>query len=361
MKTTNRPHHRRLTVGLAAASTVGLGFALGAPALAATSSGYVALGDSYSSGTGTRSYLPDGTQCQRSTYAYPAIDAASLGLSLSFRACSGATVADVTNTQLAAVSTDTGYVTISVGGNDIGFSSVISTCALPSWISNCNRAVDGAQATITNVLPARLSTLYGTIRAKAPGAKVIVVGYPRLFNGDDCNAFTWFSSSEEARLNQTADLLNARTSAAASATGFTFVNPTSAFTGHAVCDQPEWLNGLSYPITESFHPNRSGHADGYAPLTHPAFALPVALGSDAVAAQVGRQAASLTREAARWSRVDQTVAPKPFVKPDLTTPRARAAARAAGVDMSSRASIDRADRVFQARQDAARAAETAHP
>jgi hypothetical protein len=45
------------------------------PAQAAAPS-YVALGDSYSSGTGTRSYIADGTSCQRSTYAYPSLLAA---------------------------------------------------------------------------------------------------------------------------------------------------------------------------------------------------------------------------------------------------------------------------------------------
>ncbi|OFE15358.1 hydrolase [Humibacillus sp. DSM 29435] len=353
MKTID-PHRRSLlTMGLAALTATGLGLTLGPAAVASSGTGYVALGDSYSSGTGTRAYIADGTSCQRSTYAYPAIDAASLGLSLTFRACSGATVADVTNTQLSALTVDTGYVTISVGGNDAGFSSVLTTCALPSWLSNCNRAVDQAQATINTIVPGRLSSLYSAIRARAPHAKVIVVGYPRIFNGADCNALTWFSRSEESRLNTTADLLNGRTASAAAAAGFTFVNPTSAFTGHAVCDRVEWLNGLSYPVTESYHPNRTGHANGLVPLTQPVFGLPVALGRASAAAEARSSARSLARDARRWAAADRTVTPKPFVAPDLTTPRAKAAARAAGVDLSSRASIDRADRAFQAKQDAA--------
>ena len=72
------------------------------PASAAAPS-YVALGDSYSSGTGTRSYISDGTSCQRSTYAYPSLIAAARGYALNFRACSGAKIADVTNTQLSAL------------------------------------------------------------------------------------------------------------------------------------------------------------------------------------------------------------------------------------------------------------------
>ena len=47
--------------------------------------------------------------------------------------------------------------------------------------------------------------------------RITVVGYPRIFNGSDCNALTWFSPSEETRLNQTADLINATTAAVAAA------------------------------------------------------------------------------------------------------------------------------------------------
>lgn len=242
--------------------------ALQAPAVAAAPS-YVALGDSYSSGVGTRSYISDGTSCQRSTYAYPSLVAAARGYALTFKACSGAKVADVTNTQLSALTTSTSYVTISVGGNDAGFSGVITECAQPWWSSNCNAAIDTAQAFINNTLPGRLSTLYASIRSKAPNAKVVVVGYPRIFNGEDCNAGTWFSPDEETRLNATADLLNSKTSAQAGAKGFAFANPTSKFVGHAVCDSVEWLNGLSSPISESYHPNKTGQASGYTPVVSP--------------------------------------------------------------------------------------------
>ena len=96
-----------------------------------------------------------------------------------------------------------------------------------------------------------------------------VVGYPRIFNGEDCNLLTWFSPTEESRLNATADLINSTTAARAAAAGFAFANPTSRFVGHAVCDSPEWLNGLSNPIVESYHPNRTGHASGYTPTVSP--------------------------------------------------------------------------------------------
>ena len=229
---------------------------------------YVALGDSYSSGTGTRTYYDSG--CQRSVYAYPyLLHNAHPSWTFVQAACSGAKTGDVINTQSVSLTSDTNWVSYTIGGNDAGFSSVITECAQPSWSSNCNGAIDQAQAYINNTLPASVRTLYASIRSRAASAKVVVVGYPRIFNGEDCNAATWFSPAEETRLNATADLINSKTAAQASAKGFSFANPTSRFVGHAVCDDPEWLNGLSNPISESYHPNKAGHSSGYTPVVSP--------------------------------------------------------------------------------------------
>jgi lysophospholipase L1-like esterase len=236
-------HHAAAGILTAAATFAGV--VLGSGPAQAAASDYVALGDSYASGVGTRSYLPDSGSCQRSTYAYPYIDAGRIGANLKFQACSGARVADVSNNQLGPLSSGIELVTVQVGGNDAGFSSVITECA-------------NAQNIINNTLPGRLNALYSTIRSRASAARVTVVGYPRLFNGEDCNAGTFFSSAEMTRLNATADLLNSKIAARASAAGFAFVNPTSAFIGHAVCGDPEWINGLSNPVSESYHPNRTG-------------------------------------------------------------------------------------------------------
>ncbi|WP_370248385.1 SGNH/GDSL hydrolase family protein [Nocardioides sp.] len=266
-----RPSRPSVLVGAVLAPTLALLLALVAPVAPARAAGpsYVALGDSYSSGVGTRSYLDDGTSCQRSTYAYPRLIAAAKGYSLNFQACSGATTGTVTSRQLGALSSTTRYVTISVGGNDAGFADVLTECAQPGWASDCNGAIDRAQAFVSGTLPGRLATLFSSIRSRASAARVVVVGYPRIFMGEDCNAATFFSPSEETRLNQTADQLNARLASAAAARGFGFANPTSRFVGHAVCDDVEWINGLSNPVSESYHPNRAGHRDGYAPLVSP--------------------------------------------------------------------------------------------
>jgi lysophospholipase L1-like esterase len=342
---------RRTAAALCALILCTLG--AGAQAQAAGSS-YVALGDSYSSGTGTRSYLSDGTSCQRSVYAFPSLLAASNGYTLNFRACSGATVADVSALQLGALSTDTAYVTLTVGGNDAGFAGVLTTCAQPAWASNCNGAIDRAQRIITGQLPARLNSLYAAIRSRAPQATVVVAGYPRVFNGEDCNALTWFSPAEETRLNATADLLNARISTAASAAGFRFAGPTSAFVGHAVCDDVEWLNGLVTPVEESYHPNRSGHASGYAPVVGSRLTGSTAAQGATVTRSAVASAARLAAQQSTYAEQDRTIRPEVFTAPDLSSPAIRAAAARAGVDLNSRASIDAADRRYAAAQATAR-------
>lgn len=264
MRAVTTTRFRRLArIGLAAAASTVL-VLTGATAASAAPPAYTALGDSYSSGVGTRQYYDDGTGCQRSPYAYPVINAGRLGASLKFDACSGAKVADVLNNQLGSLSASTNYVTISVGGNDAGFSSVITQCAKP-WPYTCWNEINAAKSYITNTLPGRLASLYSTIRSRAPSARVVVVGYPRLFNGEECNLASRISPGEQAELNRTADLLDSKIAQQASTAGFRFVDPRAAFTGHAVCDDVEWINGLSNPISESYHPNRAGHV-GYANL-----------------------------------------------------------------------------------------------
>lgn len=302
------------------------------PAQAAAPS-YVALGDSYASGTGIDDYIDDGTSCKRSPYAYASLIASARGYDLNFRACSGARIPDVQNNQLSALNSGTDYVTISIGGNDAGFADVLTECAMPGWMSNCNGAIDAAQSYINNTLPGRLSTLYGQIRSRAPGAKVVVVGYPRIFMGEDCNAGTWFSPSEQSRLNYTADLMNSRTRTQAWNKGFSFANPTSRFIGHAVCDNPEWINGLSWPIDESYHPNRSGHQYGYTPTVSPLLTGNSLTVTRAVVAKAAASADELAATQEQYAAADATIAPEQFRKPDLTSPRAERAARKAGVDL----------------------------
>jgi lysophospholipase L1-like esterase len=221
---------------------------------------YVALGDSYSSGVGTRVFYEESGECDRSPDAYGPKIATAKGYTLNFEACSGAKTPEVNEKQLSKLSSSTSLVTITIGGNDAGFSNVIINCAL--YYFTCGSAISEANEFIAKKLPGLLETTYKDIRAKATTAQVIVLGYPKLFTkeGATCN-INFLTSGNEKKMNESAEKLDAVIKARAEALKFTFVNPTSEFESHEVCSSSEWLNGQSNPLSESYHPNVSGQAE----------------------------------------------------------------------------------------------------
>ena len=231
------------------------------PAAAASASPqYVALGDSYSSGVGTRAFYEEPGECDRSPDAYGPKIAAVKGYTLSFLACSGAKTTEVNEKQLGTLSSSTSLVTITIGGNDAGFSNVIINCAL--YYFTCGSAISEADEFIAKKLPGLLETTYKDIHTKATTAKVIVLGYPKLFTkeGKTCNV-NLLTSGNEKKMNESAEKLDSVIKGRAEAMKFTFVNPTSAFDSHEVCSSSEWLNGQSNPLSESYQPNVSGQAE----------------------------------------------------------------------------------------------------
>ncbi|KEI45709.1 SGNH/GDSL hydrolase family protein [Saccharopolyspora rectivirgula] len=238
-----------------------------APAFADTNAAenYVALGDSYASGVGTREYFEDSGDCKRSPKAYPQLWADAHDVSnFSFVACSGAVTDDVNSEQLDALSSETTLVTISIGGNDIGFVDVITGCLL-NTDEGCADKVAEAEEKARDELPAKLEQTYANIRQAAPNAEVVVLGYPRLNDLGDCS-IPGYSEAKRERINEGADVLAEIIQEQASAAGFTFADTRAAFDGHGVCSDDEWINGPSSPLAESFHPNTDGHAEGYLPV-----------------------------------------------------------------------------------------------
>jgi lysophospholipase L1-like esterase len=229
-------------------------------ATAAAAPQYVALGDSYSSGVGTRVFYEESGECDRSPDAYGPKIAAAKGYTLSFQACSGAKTTEVNEKQLGTLSSSTSLVTITIGGNDAGFSNVIINCAL--YYFTCGSAISEANSFIANKLPGLLETTYKDIRSKATTAEVIVLGYPKLFTkeGATCNV-NFLTSGNEKKMNESAEKLDAVIKARAEAMKFKFVNPTAPFESHEVCSSVEWLNGQSNPLEESYHPNVKGQED----------------------------------------------------------------------------------------------------
>jgi lysophospholipase L1-like esterase len=253
-----RPAHLIASVVTAAAAVI----ALANPAGAATVN-YVALGDSYASGLGTGSYDGSSGSCKRGPLAYPALWAAATSpATFKSVACSGARTSDVIS-QATAVTTSTNLVTVQVGGNDAGFTDVITTCTFGSD-QDCVNRVNQSKTYIANTLPGLLDNVYGTIRSKSPSARVVVVGYPRIYKvPGTCNV--GLTDTKRAAINSGSDALHNAISARAGVAGFGYVDVRGAFTGHEICSSSWWLNSLSWPVEESYHPNKAGQQSGYLP------------------------------------------------------------------------------------------------
>jgi lysophospholipase L1-like esterase len=261
---THRPPPLLTLVGTALLGAVVGVLAIAAPAHAATIN-YVALGDSYSSGVGAGGYDPASGSCSRSPRSYTALWAAShAGTAFTSVACGGATTDDVLTKQLGALSGNTTMVTITIGGNDSGFVTVVTTCLLGSD-GACTVAVNAAKAYATTVLPGKLDRTYAAIRGHAPNARVIVLGYPRLFELTPSCGLFGMDLAKRRTLDGAADTLAGVIAARAGAAGDTFIDARGAFAGHGICAGAPWINTTTWPVTDSYHPNSSGYRSGYLP------------------------------------------------------------------------------------------------
>lgn len=216
---------------------------------------YVALGDSYAAGQGAVPYT-DPT-CYVSRRGYPAIADKLPGLELTNAACSGQVVADVLLDVQTSVAVGTDLVTVTVGGNDVNTMAILGACLPDPASLTCTGSLAGAQAKLTDgSLATALATLVGAIHAKAPGAKVVLTGYPRLFAPDQQFAPV---------ANPLADILNGLIAGVAANTGAQYVDVATAFNAHGIGSADPWItfDPTNPADPANFHPNGDGYRLGY--------------------------------------------------------------------------------------------------
>ena len=241
----------------------------------------VALGDSYTAGALLPSNLtasPLG--CLRSTRAYPERVAAALGASLTDVACASAGVTDMTAAQqtnlgtnapqLNALAPDDSLVMLTLGGDDLGFMNVLDKCMELSftdpWGSPCQAyytrgGTDQLAAAVRAEGP-RMAAVLAAIAARAPQARIVLVGYPDLFPlSGGCWPAVPITNGDVAYLRGIELQLNAVLAADAQAADATFVNTFTPTIGHDFC-QPERVRDVEGLLPGSwvlpFHPNARG-------------------------------------------------------------------------------------------------------
>jgi len=172
--------------------------------------GYVALGDSYSSGEANPPFVQPNTGCDRSKGgAWPQLMARSLQIPMrAVLACSGATTAALTNSfkkmppqllALARMNPRPKLVTITIGGNDLGFTYVLTSC----YLSICSTALAGVEGSFAGGFGTHMTAVYRLVKQSVPGAQIVVVGYPQIIPNSPITALRhcpWLKDPAEPAL-----------------------------------------------------------------------------------------------------------------------------------------------------------------
>lgn len=237
---------------------------------------YVALGDSYTSGPVIPTQVD--ANCARSDHNYPSLVAAADAFAgFTDVSCGGATTAEMwkpqgTNgPQLDALNRATTLVTVQIGGNDVGFGSIIATCAGLSVTdpagSPCKRhyGASGFDQLTVNVLKTapRIGQVLRAVHSRAPHAQVVVVGYPDLLPDDGVGCFPAvpFAAGDFRYLRDTEKKLNAMLRIEALLGGARYVDTYQPTIGHDMCKAPadRWIEPLqpASPAAPA-HPNAKG-------------------------------------------------------------------------------------------------------
>jgi hypothetical protein len=250
--------------------------ALAAPASAAEE--YVALGDSYAAGPVIPLQVPL-FGCLKSNNNYPNLAARELGLPLKDASCSGAETEDMENPQnvfpdgpnppqFDRLSKRTRIVTLQIGGNDIGFSSIAEDCTSdsPEGTPCQDRYVvngrDEISERIQATAPLVAAVLQG-IEARSPKARVLVVNYAAILphSGPGCWPQMPITEGDVPYVRAKQEELNAMLATEAAAAGAEVVDWYAASVGHDACQPPviRWVEPV-VPVNAAapIHPNLGG-------------------------------------------------------------------------------------------------------
>ena len=232
---------------------------------------YVAMGSSFAAGPGITESADDPPhRCGRSQDNYPHQLARRLGLSLIDVSCSGATTAHILGAwnelppQIDAVDADTRLVTITIGGNDLGYIGGLIGMS-------CARVTDGARCPPVSApseqdyrdVEAHMTEVAAEVRARAPEARLVFVDYPTVLPEMGVCELTPLSEEEADAARDIAYRLEEITARVAAAAGADLVRASALSRAHDACADDAWMIGFPPTLAENptlapYHPNLDG-------------------------------------------------------------------------------------------------------
>jgi lysophospholipase L1-like esterase len=256
-------------VALAVAGCVQTGGRPGTMRLAAGDR-YVAMGSSFAAGPGVTTPADDVRRCARSADNYPHQLARLRGLSLVDVSCSGAATAHVLGPwselapQLEALTADTSLVTITVGGNDVGYIGGLigASCQGDLAPSRPCSPLPPASEAAWRALDAAMTRIAAEVKRRAPVARLVFVEYPAVLPARGVCADTPMSAQQAEVSRAVAARLAALTRAVAVRAQAGLLPVATLSKGHDACAAVPWITGFPRAggpkVMVPYHPNLAG-------------------------------------------------------------------------------------------------------
>lgn len=251
---------------------------------------YVAMGSSFASGPGVTQLADDrDPRCTRSNDNYARQVARRLKLDLFDVSCGGATTQHVLNgwdelpPQIDVLTADTQLVTVTIGGNDIGYigqlfagscgtdaaSSDASKAACAGFRARASSATSASQPVVSDeakwsAAEAGLTAIAAEVTRRSPRARLVFVEYLTVVpNGKSCGTIP-VSAEAAQKGRDTARRLSRLTRKVALRSGAEFLPVASLSQGHDACAKTPWVTGFVPAVPASgkpfvpYHPNLDG-------------------------------------------------------------------------------------------------------
>ena len=221
---------------------------------------YVSLGSSLASGFGIAT---QSTSCGRSDKSYGPLVAAKYGLQLVDVSCGAATIPNVMDTaqgdnppQLESVPANAKLITIGLGGNDIAYNGTALSCGDPTTVCSAPATLAADEA----ALPGKLDAMLAAVKAKAPGATIVVVTYPREFPPTNCPALSLDDQELTMLQGMGASVEKALVDSAKKAK-VRVADPYVQKGDHTACapESTRWTDGKDVTDGFAYHPTALGH------------------------------------------------------------------------------------------------------
>jgi lysophospholipase L1-like esterase len=167
--------------------------------------------------------------------------------------------------QIDALGPDTKLVTLTGGGNDVGYVGDLTMMAfgnrggLKGWLLGLFwKGAKTASERDFAGLEHNLVALLAEIRRRSPNARIVVATYPAILPEAGTCEKIGITAAQADLMRPVAARLAEVTRVSAAAVGAVVVDMATLSAGHDACSAEPWVNGIAPDTGAPFHPTLAG-------------------------------------------------------------------------------------------------------